>query len=224
VYKEITAKVHKEAPAGTYFIVLAPGESLTDEMKKLSDDGLLRGELRIDDGRTISAKQRKKAWATLRDISLHNGDDQETNHWYLKHMFMTAKNATYFSLADCSVTAARHYISFLLDFCLEWGIPLTEPLISRTDDINAALYSALMHKRCIVCGGDAHLHHAEDRVGMGRNRKEIIHLGMRVMALCPTHHDECHRIGQDTFNSRYHVCGISAAEEMCKVWGLKFSE
>ena len=109
MYREIKAKVHKENREGTYFLVLAPKESLTDEMKKLSDNGALQGELRIDDGRTISAKQRKKAWATLKDISLWNGDDRETNHWWLKHEFMAERNAMYFSLSDCSVTAARYY-------------------------------------------------------------------------------------------------------------------
>lgn len=224
MYKAVSVIVHKETYDGTVFAVLVPGESLTDEMKKLSDDGILTGELRIDDGRTINAGQRKKAWATLGDISLWNGDEKEVNHWHLKTMFRKEKHHPKFSLSDCSVTTARHYISYLLDFCLAWDVPLSEPLTSRTDDINAALYSALMHKRCIVCGREAHLHHAEDRVGIGRNRAEIIHLGMRVMALCPIHHNECHDIGQDTFNERYHVYGIEATEEICKKWGLKIHD
>ncbi|MCL2215432.1 MAG: putative HNHc nuclease [Defluviitaleaceae bacterium] len=207
MYREITAEVHKESPDGTHFYVLVPRESLTDEMKKLSDDGKLVGELRIDDGRTISSKQRKKAWATLHDISLWNGDDRETNHWWLKHEFMTAKNAMYFSLSDCSVTAARHYISFLLDFCLGWDVPLTEPLVNRTDDINAAIYSSLKHRRCIICGLEGEQHHW-DVIGMGRNRKTYDDSGHRKICLCRIHHDEAHTIGRDTFAEKYHVYGI----------------
>jgi len=207
MYKEIQAKVHKEAPEGTYFIALVPKESLTDELQKLSDDGVLTGELRIDDGRIISAKQRKKAWATLKDISLWNGDDRETNHWWLKIMFMDFKHVRRFSLADCCVTTARHYITFLLDFCLEWGVPLTEPLTKRTDDINAAIYSSLKHNRCIVCGKDGEIHHW-DPIGMGRNRNTVDDSHMRKLCLCRIHHDEAHQIGGATFEERYHIYGI----------------
>ena len=42
MYREIQAKVHRETKDGTYFYVLVPHESLTDEMKKYSTDGLLR--------------------------------------------------------------------------------------------------------------------------------------------------------------------------------------
>lgn len=209
--REITAQVHKEAPEGTYFSVLAPKESLTDEMKKLSDNGILTGELRIDDGRTISAKQRKKAWATLRDVSLWNGDDSETNHWWLKHEFMALKNSMYFSLSNCSVTAARYYISFLLDFCLKWDVPLSEPITNRTDDIDAAIYSSLKHRRCIICGLEGEMHHW-DVIGMGRNRKTYDDSGHRKLCLCRIHHDEAHAIGRETFERKYHVYGILYTE------------
>lgn len=211
MYTEIKAKVHRERPEGTYLHVLVPAQSVTDELKKYSADGIMPGTLWIDDGRTIRAEQRRKAWATLGDISLWNGDDKEVNHWYLKHMFMTTKNATYFSLSDCSVTAARHYISFLLDFCLEWNVPLTEPLANRTDDIDAAIYSSLKHKRCIICGQDGEVHHW-DVIGMGRNRKTYDDSGHRKLCLCRIHHTEAHDIGRDTFESKYHVYGILYTE------------
>ncbi|MCL2840298.1 MAG: putative HNHc nuclease [Defluviitaleaceae bacterium] len=64
----------------------------------------------------------------------------------------------------------------------------------------------------------------EDRVGMGRNRREIVHEGMRVMCLCRTHHDEAHIIGQQTFNARHHVYGIVATKEICAVYKLRANE
>ena len=207
MYKTIQAVVRKETRDGTYLVVLVPKESLTDELKKLTDNGVLNGELRIDDGRTISAKQRKKTWATLNDISLWNGDDREVNHWWLKIMYMASKNSDYFSLSDCCITTARHYITFLLDFCLEWEVPLSEPLINRTDDIDAAIYSSLKHRRCIICGLEGETHHW-DVIGMGRNRDTYDDSEHRKICLCRKHHDEAHQIGRDTFESKHHVYGI----------------
>jgi len=220
MYTEIKAKVHRERPEGTYLHVLVPAQSVTDELKKYSADGIMPGTLWIDDGRTIRAEQRRKAWATLGDISLWNGDDKEVNHWWLKTMHTAQSGEPMFSLADCSVTTARHYISFLLDFALAWSVPLSEPLLRRTDCIDAAVYSSLMHKRCIVCGREGECHHV-DRIGIGRNRREIPHLGMLVMCLCRQHHDEVHLTGQGAFDEAYKIYGIAADEAICRVYRLK---
>ena len=207
MYKQFEAAVHKEAKDGTYLYALLPKESLAGEIGKFSKNGILTGELRIDDGRTISSKQRKKAWATLGDISLWNGDDREINHWWLKIMFMTKNNVQPFSLSDCSMTTARHYISFLLDFCLEQGLPLSEPILNRTDDIDATLYASLKHRRCIICGRNGEIHH-RDAIGMGNNRKKIDDSQHRKICLCRTHHTEAHKIGNKAFENKYHVYGI----------------
>ena len=220
MYREITAKVHREAPEGTYLYVLVPKESLTGELNKLSTNGILKGELRIDDGRRITAEQRKKAYATIADIAAHTGYPPHEMKDIMKYHYMGVTGDDYFSFSKCSISTARRFISHILDFALQWDIPLMDNLLERTDDINAALYSCLMRKKCILCGLEGGLHHAEDRVGMGRDREEIIHLGMRVMCLCWEHHDEAHIIGQDTFNKTYHVYGIEANEAICKVWGL----
>jgi len=219
MYAEIKAKVNKETSSGTLLHVLIPNVSATDYLKKYTGSDTLIGELRIDDGRTIRADQRKKAWAILHDIEDWNGDDAETNHWWLKREYRRKSGESKFSLSNCSVTTARHYISFLLDFCLSWDVPLSESLLNRTDDINAALYATLMNKKCIVCGHDGELHHV-DVVGMGRSRLEICHIGMSVMCLCRKHHSEAHLSGKDTFNSRYHIYGINANQEICDTWRL----
>ncbi|MCL2223611.1 MAG: putative HNHc nuclease [Defluviitaleaceae bacterium] len=207
MYRAISAIVQRETYDGTVFTVLVPGESLTDEMKKLSVDGILKGELRIDDGRHITTEQRRKAWATLGDISLWNGDEKEVNHWYLKTMFRSEKSHPKFSLSDCSITTARNYISYLLDFCLAWDVPLTETLTNRTDDIDAAIYSSLKHRRCIICGLDGEPHHW-DVIGMGRNRNTYDDSAHRKLCLCRIHHTEAHDIGRETFEKKYHVYGI----------------
>jgi len=220
MYAEIKAKINREIPDGTLLHVLIPGASLTDHLKKLTDNDVLLGELRINDGRTIRADQRRKLYATIRDICDWNGDLPEWMKEYLKYTFMENTGTDYFSLSNCSVTTARHFISHVLDFALLHGVPLSENAIDRTDDIGAYLYSALLYKRCCVCGKNAHLHHTTP-VGMGRNRQAISHLGMEVMALCPVCHDKCHRMGQESFDSLHHVYGIKANQEICEKWGLK---
>jgi len=220
MYKEVKAKVHRETAEGTVLFVLVPNESLTDHLRKYSDSDILDGEIRIDDGRTIRAKQRKKAWAILGDISKYNGDDRDTNHWWLKEMYRDESGSGKFSLSDCSVTTARLYINFLLNFCLLWDIPLSKPIVEHTDDISNAVYATLMHKKCIVCNAPGELHHVAC-VGMGFDREQIVHLGLRVMCLCRKHHSEAHTVGQAAFDERYHVYGIEADEEICKKWRLR---
>jgi hypothetical protein len=222
MHREIKAKVHRETKEGTYFIVLAPRESLTDEVRKFCVDGILKGELRIDDGRHITSEQRKKLYATLADIAAHMGYPPEELKEIMKYRYMADSGADYFSLSDCSVTTARHFITHILNFALEWGVPLMDLLTNRTDDIDAMIYATIKHRRCIICGADGEIHHAEDRIGMGRNRDEIIHIGMRVLCLCRKHHDECHTEGQTAFNEKWKVYGIKADKSICEIWGLKY--
>lgn len=104
-----------------------------------------------------------------------------------------------FSLSDCDMSTAREFISYILEFAISWGIPLSESAISRTDDIGRYLYFCIEHRVCAICGKRADLHHV-DHVGMGRDRKTIIHIGMQAEALCREHHEECHSEGQRTFD------------------------
>lgn len=57
---------YKETQSGTDLIISVPGMQIGDmlQRKKISN-----AEIRFDDGRHISAEQRKKAYATIGDIS-----------------------------------------------------------------------------------------------------------------------------------------------------------
>jgi hypothetical protein len=178
-------------------------------------------EIRLDDGRRISADQRKKIYATMRDISNYTGHMPDEIKALAKYDFIASVGCNYFSLSDCSVTTANEFLTFLVDFCLQHDIPSMDNLIDRSPDISKYIYSCLAHKRCAVCGGKAELHHAEDRIGAGRNRNEITHTGMRAQPLCRKHHNEAHTIGQLTFNKKYHIFGIKIDLDLCKVWKLK---
>ena len=178
-------------------------------------------EIRLDDGRTISADQRKKIYATMRDISLWSGHTPDEIKALMKYDYIAKTGGEYFSLSNVDMTTANEFLEHLVEFCIENDIPCDGNPIERSPDIARALYACLLHKRCAVCGGKAELHHAEDRVQAGRNRKEIVHFGMRVEALCRKHHTECHNTGQQTFNGLYHIFGIKLDRELCQVWKVK---
>ena len=207
MYKTVKAKVHKESREGTYFYVLVPNESLTDEVQKLSKNGMLNGELRIDDGRNISAEQRKKIYATLVDIATYLGYPPEELKEIMKYQFIAHSGEKYFSLRNCSMTIARCFINYIIEFVLEWQIPLKDALLERTDDINAAIYMSLKHKKCIICGMNGEIHHW-DAIGKGRDRTTVDDSKLRKLCLCRKHHSESHTIGQKRFEIKYHVYGI----------------
>jgi hypothetical protein len=187
----------------------------------LDKQNITECEVRLSDGRQISADQRRKLYATMNDISLYTGYLPDQIKALAKYDFIARTGHDYFSLSNCDMTTANEFLSYLIDFCLEHDIPTLDSLLDRTPDISRYLYSCLVRKKCAICGGKAELHHAETRVGMGRNRKEIVHLGMYAMPLCRKHHTECHDIGQKTFNEKYKIYGTKLDAELCRVWKLK---
>ena len=161
------------------------------------------------DKRRISAKQRRKTYVLISYIAAWWGyTPVEAMKEMLKLMFV-GEAETFrrtFSLSDCDMTTARLFITYLIDFCLLHGVDVGEPLY--------------MNKRCAVCGRKAELHHV-DAVGMGRNRKEICHIGMRALPLCREHHTEIHSIGQEAFLRRYFLEPVKIDERIADVYRLK---
>ena len=207
MYKEIQAIVTEEKPQGTILRVLVPSRLDDIDLDRFAANGIIIGELRIDDRRCISADQRKKAYATIADIALHTGYLPEQLKEIMKYMYIAKTGADYFSLSDCSVTTARLFINFLIDFALEWNIPLMDLVLNRTDDINAAIYASIKHCRCIICGQEGEIHHY-DAIGMGRNRNTVDDSNYRKICLCRKHHDEAHIIGRISFEEKYHCYGM----------------
>lgn len=181
------------------------------------------GVLELEDTYKVSRAQQKKAYALLQAICRWSGyTPLETEKELTKQMFLSSQFPTLadtFSLADCSREIARLYITFLIDFCLLHDIPCGEPLYKLCEDIPKYVYMALIHKRCAVCGQKAELHHV-DAVGAGRNRKEICHIGMRVLPLCRHHHSECHKIGKVDFLNRYILEPVKVDERIAETYNL----
>lgn len=177
-------------------------------------------EIRLDDGRSISADQRKKIYATIRDISLWTGHVPEYLKELLKWDFMSETGTDYFSLSDCDMTTAREFLNHILEFCIREGVPMSDRMLDRSPDVGRSLYCCLANKVCCICGAKADLHHV-DAVGMGRDRATIVHEGMEALPLCRLHHGEYHNVGKGVFFEKYHVFGIEMDRYLCEIWKLK---
>lgn len=193
---------------GTALLVRIPDKRLAQPIIKKR---IRSAELRFDDGRTITAEQRKKAYATIRDISDYTGYLPEEQKEWLKYLHIAKTGCEYFSLSSCSMDTAREYINTILEYAIENGIPLSDLAIERTDDIGKYLYYCIMNRKCCICGQDGELHHV-DSIGMGNDRRRLDDSGHRKMCLCRKHHTIAHQMGQARFAQMYKVFGIIVQE------------
>lgn len=161
----------------------------------------------LDDGRMISAEQRKKIYATIRDIAAWAGYTPEEEKQVLKYMYVARTGQRYFSLSDCSMDTARQFLNLILDICLEHGIPLSDALYERAEDIVYMLQCCLRHKKCAICGRRGEVHHW-DAIGMGNDRRHYDDSENRKICLCREHHTLAHALGRERFAARYHVYGV----------------
>jgi hypothetical protein len=202
----------RETEKGTDLIVHVPGEQIQREITKYRNGSIINSEIRIDDGRVITAEQRKKIFATIKDISLYTGDHPEELRAWLLYDYCIQTGEMPFSLSNCSISQARDYITFIIDFILREDIPLSDVALNRTDDIDRYLWSCIKYKRCAICGQAGEIHHW-DAVGMGRDRREIDDSQSKKMCLCRKHHGEAHNMGNSAFEKKYHVYGIKYQKE-----------
>lgn len=199
---------YRETEDGTEILIMVPkcriGEMLTKKNIK-------QAEIRFDDGRHISAEQRKKVYATIRDIADYTGYLPEEQKEWLKYLYISKTGCDYFSLSDCTMDTAREFINTILEYALENGIPLSEEAINRTDDIGRYLYFCIKNKKCAICGKDGEIHH-EDAIGMGNNRNTVDDSGYKKICLCRFHHTQAHQLGVIRFTEMYKVYGIVVKE------------
>jgi len=133
---------------GTEMKVFVPEKNL---LNTILDKRIHDVELRLDDGRTITNAQRKKTYATIRDIADYTGYLPEQMKEIMKYEYIIRTGNDYFSLGTCTVDTAREFISMLLEFCLEQGIPLSDLAINRTDDIGICIIaSRIVYARSVA--------------------------------------------------------------------------
>ncbi len=208
MYTIATLKGYKSTDKGTELKVFIPKENLGEF---LIDKHIRHAEMRFDDGRTISAEQRRKAYALIDAIAECLGYSREEVKDIFKFRYYAQTGEDHLSLKDCSVTDAREFIGIMLDFCVEQGIQLDEPGVLYAEDIGRYLYACLKNRKCCVCGREGEIHHVL-RIGMGANRNKVDDTLYPKMCLCRLHHTICHGEPQEIFNQRYHVYGIVAKD------------
>lgn len=162
----------------------------------------------------ITAEQRKKIFAINSEIAVWSAHDPEyvrknlTADFLKKNIEQLQLSALSLAISgNCDKGTASLFIEFLINFCLENDVPTSRPLQEYADDLERYTYSALLHKRCLICGRKADLHHV-DQVSMGFNRNTKPQLGALVMPLCREHHSEYHNIGRTAFEEKYHAIPV----------------
>ena len=187
-------------------------------------------EVIFQDGRKISPEQRRKIYALLGEIAeyvdgyrtaetIEDAKSQRKWEFILQHMEATERKM--FSLADCSMTIAREFISYLIDFIIKNDIPSSVSLLDNCEDVGAYIYACLVNKKCCICGQAADLHHVEgSRIGQGNDRNEVHHLGRECLPLCREHHTICHN-DEKAFMDKYHLEPVKIDDKICRVYRLK---
>lgn len=196
-----------------------------DDVKSLIKREYKSCIIQLIDSRPLSDKQRKSCYAMIGAISEFAGMGKEPSKEWLKLKFIVedlqCTSDRIFSLSNAPMSLVCAFQRFLVRFILDWDIPLSFSLLDMVDDIQDYIYSCLISKKCVICGKHAELHHV-DRVGMGRDRKDILHEGLEAISLCRKHHEEAHSIPDSEFFGKYHINGgIILDKTLCKIWKLK---
>ena len=168
-------------------------------------------ELQLDDGRQISPDQRKKIFAMLRDMAMYTGYDIRDMEQWMKYFYYPKTGAESFSMSDCSMDQANKFLTFILDFCFENGIPFKTKTWDMIDVDYHLTLECIEHRKCIICGKHADLHHV-DVLG-NRSRKFTDHRKFRFLPLCRIHHQEAERTPALEFAQKYQIKGIQIPED-----------
>lgn len=179
------------------------------------------------DSRELSHKQRKSCYALLGEIADYCGMSKSQTKEFMKIKFLSDELEEtadrIFSLSNANVSLVCAFQRFLVQFILDYDIPCNFPLLKFVDDIPDYIYHCLVTKHCCVCGAPTDLHHI-DRIGMGRDRHDVIHEGLEVLPLCREHHGEAHTMSDQEFFELYHLPGgIVMDKTLCRLYNVKAS-
>lgn len=184
--------------------------------------------IEIVDPRKARPAQRKLFFALLNDIQTWSGAPMKE---FLKDFFYTTyvieNDGAEISLADDtknSVSDANRLLDIVIDFMLEWSVPFKQGYELLPRDENYFLYQCCKHRKCVICGKHADIHHMEgSTVGIGGNRNKVDHAKRYVLPLCRADHQSIHTQGEEQFCKRNHlpIHGIKLDVETLKKIGVK---
>lgn len=177
------------------------------------------------DSRPLSDKQRRTCYALIGAIAEETGMGKDPAKEWLKLKFlledMEQTADRIFSLSDAPMSLVCAFQRFLIHFILDWDIPTKFSLLDMVDDIPDYIYACLISKKCCITGKPAELHHI-DRIGMGRDRHDILHEGLEALPLSAEMHREAHTMSDREFFDKYHLPGgIVLDKTLCRIWRLK---
>ena len=211
-------KQYKKADDGVYLKIFVKDAKILDEIMKYKTKA---GAIKLDDNRRISAKQQKRIYLTIKDIANHLGYFPKEAEQLLIENFNISYNENLTSIPECSMSLARKFLAYLLEFCLQYTVPLSDYAVNRIDNIESYIFLCLLYRRCAVCGDIADIHHAlDDKIQMGNDRNKINHVGRKAIPLCRTHHTQLHNMSENDFYKKYSIKPIPLTEEMVKKLGL----
>lgn len=182
--------------------------------------GVNYAHLLLHDPNMISELQRRHFWALAGDYSEFTGTPLEPSADWLKFQFMQEKQLPSFpSVAHGGMTkqTATEFLTFIIEYLISNDIPFRKQQFYLTADASRMLYALAMKRICWKCGKpNADIHHHENLVGAGMDRRKFDHTRSKFMALCRSCHNEVHAIGHDTFEEKYHLKAISLSEKDVK--------
>ena len=171
----------------------------------------------------ITPDQRKHIYALFQDYVEYTGVPLDAVEAYFKYWYMIDFDLGEFpSLARnaMSMTLASEFISYLVTYYIQNGIPFRKQQFYLTTDTSKMLYAMLMKRICWSCGKpNAEIAHVE-AVGMGRDRKAIDHTQHHFMSLCSNCHKRQHQMGIESFMQAEHIKPIKLKHEDLKQLGV----
>jgi hypothetical protein len=198
----------------------------TNKLYLLEHREVHKARVIFDDGRHISADQRKAIFATLTDIYFATGQEVNSLERHFKKQLCYLYEIEEFTFSTkgekplpiCDITTANIYLHNLIEFCLRFDIPTHDSLLERAADTGAYLYACLIHKKCCLCQLPGELHHI-DAIGSAY-RATTEHIGRKAICLCRIHHGECHTLGRHTFERHFNIFGIKIDKTIAKKYNL----
>lgn len=166
----------------------------------------------VEDGRTISPEQRKKTWAMIRDYADYTGYTPPEMEEWLKSFYMADRGAEYFSLSNVSMEQAADFLTFIIDFGFQHGIPWKTQTLDAIPSAYPLMLRCMQYKLCVICGKHAEIDH-EPPIGRGFDRNHIDNRKFKFFPLCHTHHMIRHTRGIDWFMDFYHIKPVSLDED-----------
>lgn len=166
----------------------------------------------VEDGRSISPEQRRKLWALLSDYADFTGYNPIEMEAWVKAYYMAETGSDYFSLSDCSMSKAAEFLTYVINFGFERGIPWQTKHLDSIPSDYPLMMQCLKHRMCVICGKHADIDH-EPPIGNGRNRNEIDNRIYKFFPLCRVHHTIRHDLGIDAFIDHYHIKPVKLDEQ-----------